>query len=84
MRVAQKGYWTVTARGCYWFANGEGPFPSLMFFDFATRKTSVLARGDAPLMPSVSGMSVSPDDAWVLYTRRDRTVRRILLAENFR
>jgi Tol biopolymer transport system component len=82
--LAQKGYWTVTSRGYYWFAQGDGPYPSLLFFDFASRKTTLLARGEGPLMPAVSGISASPGDEWVVFARRERFVRRILVAENFR
>jgi WD40 repeat protein len=82
--LAQKGYWTVTARGYYWFAQGDGPYPSLLFFDFATQRTIVLARGEGPLMPAVSGISVSPGDEWVLFTRREGFIRRIMVAEGFR
>jgi Tol biopolymer transport system component/DNA-binding winged helix-turn-helix (wHTH) protein len=81
--LAQKGYWTVTARGYFWFAAGDLPFPSLQFFDLASRKTSVLARGESPLMPDAPGISVSPGGEWVSFARRDRLVRRIMVAENF-
>jgi Tol biopolymer transport system component/DNA-binding winged helix-turn-helix (wHTH) protein len=82
--LVEKGYWTVTSRGYYWFAQIEGLYPSLLFFDFATQKTRVLMKGEQSLMPSVAGISVSPGDEWVLFTLRERMVRRIMLAEGFK
>ncbi len=81
---AENGFWEVTSRGYYWFGKSHDPFPPLMFFDFATRKTITLAPGEAPLAGGVLGVSVSPDQKWVTYPRVDRNVRRIMVAENFR
>jgi len=77
-----RGYWAVTARGYYWAA--RGPAPLLRFFDLASRKTTILARGDALFITGYRGISVSPNEEWVLCPRMERPVHRVMLLENFR
>jgi hypothetical protein len=77
-----RGYWAVTPRGYYWAA--RSPEPLLQFFDLASRQTTVLARGDAIFITGYRGISVSPNEEWVLCPRMDRLVHRVMIMENFR
>jgi eukaryotic-like serine/threonine-protein kinase len=54
----------------------------VQFFDFASRKITVLGRTERPYFPD--GFSVSPDRHHLLFTQVDRDDRDIMLVENFR
>ena len=53
----------------------------LQFFDFATQKSAIMARGlgDVRL-----GLTVSGDGRTILYTRRNSSIDDLMLVENFR
>jgi serine/threonine protein kinase/sugar lactone lactonase YvrE len=72
----------VTSRGIYYIA-AEGPQAgwSLEFRDSATGKTSTIT---AVKGGTGTGLAVSPDGKWVLYTQADRETADLVLVENFR
>ena len=74
----------ITSRGYYWARRDEAPFESIVFYDFSTRKTRTLVRGEVPLPYALPAMDASPDDKWVIYARTDRKVNRVIVGENFR
>ena len=80
--------WAVAPRGIYFFTAQASPSRSpyaLNFFDFASRKTRRIANleGHRPDF-QVGGLSVSPDERWVIYTQRDRLEYDLMLVEGFR
>jgi Tol biopolymer transport system component len=81
--VTWQGF-TVTKRGIY-FVPKQHPdgSSSIQFLDFATRASSTIARIEKPL-PSSIGMSVSPDERYILYTQTDQAGSDLMLIENFR
>ena len=53
----------------------------LQFYDFATRKSSVVARN---LRDVRLGLTASPDGRTILYTRLDSAVDDLMMVEHFR
>jgi Tol biopolymer transport system component/predicted Ser/Thr protein kinase len=79
--------WAVAPRGIYFFSyltpSSRSPY-ALNFFDFATRKIRRIANLDGHRPDfQVGGLSVSPDERWVIYTQRDRLEYDLLLVEGF-
>jgi Tol biopolymer transport system component len=71
----------VTRLGVY-YMKSEGPaVDSIRHFDPETRKERVLAHTKRT---AGLGISVSPDDRWVLFTQNDLEGMDIMLTENFR
>ena len=70
--VAEKGIYFVTP-------NPDGAW-AFQFYSFATSKVTALAE----IHQSVSwGVSVSPDERYILYTQEDQTGSDLMLVENF-
>ena len=65
---------SVTAKGVYFVTEG-----SLRFLDAATGKISTLAA-----VPTTGGLTVSPDDHYVVWAQIDRNTTDLMLVENFR
>ena len=61
------------------FIPGDGR--SIQFLSFTTGKTRQLAE---IVMPAGNGLTVSPDEKWLLYTQDDQTAADLMLVENFR
>jgi serine/threonine protein kinase/sugar lactone lactonase YvrE len=76
------GAYAVVDRGIY-FAAHPGPRPmaamSLQFSSFETEKIEILVEG----IVRAEGITVSPDDRWLLYTEVDFRAD-LMLVENFR
>lgn len=72
--------WIVTRRGIYLLdAYGESG-PALEFFDFSTRRVMRIT----PLELATGGISISPDERWLAYTRLDQSGSDIVLVEHWR
>jgi Tol biopolymer transport system component/serine/threonine protein kinase len=85
------GNWAVAERGIYFLGfhllnqQPRQPGYTLGFFDFATRQTTQLATLEGPIRTfQISGLTVSPDEHWVLYAQRDKLDFDLMLVENFR
>jgi Tol biopolymer transport system component len=77
--------WAVVEKGVY-FAVAETPLSSVIeFFSFAAgrveRRVATLERA---IKQGPPGLTVSPDERWILYTRIDQSGSDIMLMENFR
>ena len=70
----------VLEKGIYYIDQVSGEF-RLQFFDFATGKTTTVARNLGKLH---LGLTASPDGRTILYTRVDSSVDDLMLVENFR
>ncbi|HXG91941.1 MAG TPA: hypothetical protein VNN73_06170 [Blastocatellia bacterium] len=60
-------------------AEGEGGI--VKFFSFATQRVT---RVTVMERPPALGLTVSPDERWLLYTQRDVESQTLMLVENFR
>ena len=54
---------------------------SIRFFDFGTGKTRQIAITERQMS---YGLSVSPDERWILYAQWDQVGSDLMLVENFR
>ena len=73
---------SVGNKGIYFCAPREGSVgSSIRFFDFETGKIREIAMTERQV--SV-GLSVSPDERWVLYSQVDQQGSDLMLVENFR
>ena len=78
------GYWALAKKGIYFVNTETGPQPALQFLSFADKRVVHVAALDKRPVPFVSGMAVSPDERWILYTQEDQRSSDIMLVENFR
>jgi Tol biopolymer transport system component/DNA-binding winged helix-turn-helix (wHTH) protein len=77
-RVSNAGVWAVSPGGIY-FVPAEAP-RSLRYFDFATRQVRPIFEVDKFFG---SGLSVSPDGRWILYTLVGDVNSDIMLVDHF-
>jgi len=76
--------WAVTPQGV-WFVTAEAAErPLIEFYSFATNSVTTAATLEKPLPPEISGLTISPDGRWLLWTQMDQVNSDITLAENFR
>jgi Tol biopolymer transport system component/predicted Ser/Thr protein kinase len=74
--------WALAEKGVY-FAEPEEKGGVIKLFNFATRKvTRVVTMEKPPIL--TSGLAVSPDGRWLLYSQLDVESADIMLVENFR
>jgi Tol biopolymer transport system component len=77
-------YWAVVEQGIY-FATAEQPNqPLIEFFRFATGQVTTVAVLRKELGRATSGLAVSPDGRWLIWSQVDQIGSDILLMENFR
>jgi eukaryotic-like serine/threonine-protein kinase len=67
-------------RGIY-FMRPEERGASVQFFEFATRRVRKIG---STTLPASNGLSVFPDERWVIYSQWDQLGSDIVLVENFR
>jgi Tol biopolymer transport system component len=77
-RVSNAAVWTVSPGGIY-FVPAEAP-KSLRYFDFATRQIRPIFEVDKYFG---SGLSVSPDGRWILYSLVGNVNSDIMLVDHF-
>src|SRR5262249_41534009 len=76
--------WALFDRGVY-FAVAESPTRQVIeFLSFDTGKVTPVFTPEKRLVSATSGLSVSPDGRWLLYTQVDQHGSDIMLMENFR
>jgi hypothetical protein len=76
--------WDVVAEGIY-FATAEVPSrPVIEFFSFATGRVTQIAQLEKPIFTTDQGLTVSPDQRWLVYVQIDQSGTDIMLVENFR
>ena len=76
------GDWAITNEGIYFINVGAEHGVSIQFFDFASRKTSLVASLGKIRILDI-GIAVSPDRQQILYTQNDQYGADITLVENF-
>jgi hypothetical protein len=70
---------TVAKNGVYLVDSQTAP--SLKFLDIQTRLLRKI--GSIP-GPFISGLAISPDERWLLYTKSESAGSQLMLVENFR
>ena len=70
--------WTPAAGGIY-FISADSP-RSVQYFDFATRQVRQVFEADTDFN---SGLSVSSDGRWILYSQNDKVNGDIMLVDHF-
>src|SRR5262249_59656905 len=77
-------YWALIDSGIYFVPETTQPGAPIDFFSFLTGKVSRVATIDKPIVYGPSGLAVSTDGHWILYTQADQTSSDIMLVKNFR
>jgi len=73
---------TVVQRGIYFIPEQPaGASSSIQFLDFAKGTVRTIMRIEKPLG---LGLSVSPDERYILYTQNEQAGSDLMLVENFR
>jgi len=81
-KPAQWRNWALSDQGIF-FLNSDQPEKTVVeFFSFTTRQVKKLATLDRPTF--LTGIALSPDGRWLLFTLTDRQGSNIMLVENFR
>ena len=77
--------WTVAQTGIYYFdfAVVPGARKPVKFYSLKTRKISQVGTVEATTSGDFSGMSISPDGRWLLYSYADISSD-LMMVENFR
>ncbi len=81
--VHHSRYFDVTARGAYFLRDATAP-GILVFFDFASHRLTPLVNLESRFLRGTPSLSVTPDDAWLIYAQIDDSGSDIMMLENFR
>lgn len=81
--VRHSRYFDVTARGAY-FLRDAAPPATIVFYDFATRRSTPLLDLGTRFLSGMPCLSVTSDDGWLLYAERDDSGTDILMLDSFR
>jgi Tol biopolymer transport system component len=76
-----RGVMRRRGRGGMEMTSFSGPAATLCFYDFATQKNSAVFEAEEM---DFSGIAVSPDARYVLYSRADKTETNLVLVEGFK
>lgn len=76
-------YWAVGNQGIYFVAEVSSRHWAIKLFSFVSGKAKRIAVVNEPPINGPSGLAVSPDGRFILYTQNDRRVSDIVLVENF-
>jgi hypothetical protein len=78
--------WTLTAKGIYYFEPPDeaGASKLLKFYSFQTGEVNLVGTVEAGVSPEYSGISVSPDGRWLLYSYISNATSDLMLVDHFR
>jgi serine/threonine protein kinase/Tol biopolymer transport system component len=76
-------YWTLRRQAIYFLRSAE-PHPKIEMLDLKTGHIATIGELTNNVDWGYSGLSVSPDERWVIYAQMDELVNRIMLVTNFR
>jgi Tol biopolymer transport system component len=77
-------YFDVLGNGICYIPEKPNPRPTILFYDFATRQTRLIATMERPVLRVWAGLAISPDERSILVTQVDSSVSDLMLVENFR
>ena len=78
------GYFAVGPDGLYFAGDSGKRSAGLKFFDFATKKITMIGEFEKPPFNGAPGLAISPDGRNLLYLQLDEARNNLMLAENFR
>lgn len=81
LNIDNWGNWAVSSTGIYYIAYEAHSNPTLYFHNLATGHRQHLQTLD--YMPMNPGLSLTPDEAWLLFTQVDKSESDIMLVTNF-
>jgi hypothetical protein len=84
--LREAGYWRswgLNSLGLYWVSRQVSE-PRVEIFDFSSRAVRPLLKLPHEPLWNHSGLSVSNDGKWLLYSQLDQSVNDLMLIENFR
>jgi Tol biopolymer transport system component len=78
--------WTVTPKGIYYFdpAGTSGAPKAVKFYSFKADKANAVGAVESTVSTDFSGISVSPDGRWFLYSHIANTGSDLMLLDGFR
>jgi Tol biopolymer transport system component len=78
--------WTVTPKGIYYFDSGGSPGTpgAVKFYNLKTGAVNAVGAVESTVSTDFSGMSVSPDGRWLLYSHVASTGSDLMLLDGFR
>jgi hypothetical protein len=78
--------WTVSSEGIYYLVptTGPGARNSVQFYSFKTGKTNHIGTVEGTLSVDYSGISVSPDGRWLLYSHIADINSDLMMVDHFR
>jgi Tol biopolymer transport system component len=78
--------WTVASEGIYYLVSAVEPGARhlVQFYSFKTGKSNQVGMLDGTLSPDYSGISVSPDGRWLLYSDITDISSDLMMVEHFR
>jgi Tol biopolymer transport system component len=78
--------WTVTSEGIYYLvtATGSGARTLVRFYSFKTGKTNEAGTVEGAVSLDFSGISVSPDGRWLLYSHIAEISSDLMMVDHFR
>jgi eukaryotic-like serine/threonine-protein kinase len=80
--LSQGANFAVVDEGIYFIPTPDAAAGySIQFLSFATRKITLITKIEKPVE---MGLSVSPDQKWILYSQIDQQTSDLMLVENFR
>jgi dipeptidyl aminopeptidase/acylaminoacyl peptidase len=77
-------YFDIMRNGICYVPEKPNPRPPILFFDFASKQTRVVATMEKPVLRVWAGLAVSPDERSILVTQVDSSISDLMLVENFR
>jgi Tol biopolymer transport system component/serine/threonine protein kinase len=77
-------YWTLAGDQIYFIDMISKPLPTLNVLDIGSGRIAQLTAIDNAPDWGASGLSVSPDRRWIIWSQMDDLISRIMLLENFR
>jgi serine/threonine protein kinase/Tol biopolymer transport system component len=80
--LSNPGNFAVAEKGIYFIPPSDRGRSLIQFFSFATQKVRTITPTARPV-DDVWGMTVSPDERWILHTQTDHEDNVLMLVENF-
>ncbi len=77
------GNWAVARRGIYFLEGKRGTPYNFKFFDFKTKQIAPLITLSGGISSGLLGLTVAPDESYLVFAQRERFDADLMLVENF-